>query len=663
MRAWWLAGVLWGLGAASALGDPPTAAAFGRLPAIQRAVISPDGARVALLGGSPNQRALTIATLDSGKSAVALLGQVEANNVQWAGSGHLIVNAITLVRLDPGHVYHLQRDIVFDADGKALQRLLATNQASNYITALPVIAVLGDPHPTAIVEGLDWTAGALDASGQEANTNINRNKSSEVSNDLVSALWRADVAGGGGRIMERGAAGTENWDVDARGEARVRFDRDKTTDARILYGRARQSGAWKPIRRRAGIGGGFGYLGYSDPEDAIYLGIETATGVQVTRQALSDGAVSPVGGVSSYGAEILWDPYTRAPLAIINGGVADQWLDSEMGLLASKLGRAFKGRTVRLDNWSQDRKRLVIEVQSPQVPPSFYLFDATLGELSPLGEAYPELTGVAMGAASLTTYKARDGLEISAYVTAPPPDSRPTAARPLIVLPHGGPAAHDDPGFDWWAQYLATRGYVVLQPQFRGSTGYGEAFERAGDREWAGKMQTDLLDGVAALATRGLIDPKRVCIVGASYGGYAALAGAAFHSDVYRCAVSVNGISDLPLMLGSERRAYGHDAPGLAGWARILGESAKSGRLLEDSSPALHAGQVKAAVLLIHGEHDTTVPYEQSVHMQKALAAAGKSVQLITLAGDDHYLSTSATRTQMLRAVGDFLATALPVTP
>ncbi|WP_304171808.1 S9 family peptidase, partial [Phenylobacterium aquaticum] len=243
-----------------------------------------------------------------------------------------------------------------------------------------------------------------------------------------------------------------------------------------------------------------------------------------------------------------------------------------------------------------------------------------------------------------------------------PPGGKPAGGKlPLIVLPHGGPAAHDDEGFDWLTQFLATRGYAVLRPQFRGSTGYGDAFERAGHGEWGGKIQTDLLDGVATLAASGQIDPNRVCIVGASFGGYAALAGATLHPEAYRCAASIAGISDLGTLSNQLGRLYGVDEGPQQALRRLL--AGMSVEELRAISPVRHVDDVRAPILLIHADQDTVVAPSQSQFMAESLKAAGKSVEYVTLVGDDHYLMQSATRTQMLEALGAFLAKNLPVTP
>jgi dipeptidyl aminopeptidase/acylaminoacyl peptidase len=224
---------------------------------------------------------------------------------------------------------------------------------------------------------------------------------------------------------------------------------------------------------------------------------------------------------------------------------------------------------------------------------------------------------------------------------------------PLVVLPHGGPDSRDHLVFNWWAQFLATRGYAVLQPQFRGSSGFGAAHRLAGSRQWGGLMQDDVTDGVKEMIRIGVADPDRICIAGASYGGYSALAGAAFTPDLYACAVSVNGVADLPAMVGYTSRQTGTSYYSAAFKDDIgsIHDPSLAGR-----SPARSAQNVRAPILLLHGSDDTVVPISQAEAMERALIAAGKTCTFVRLPGEDHWLSRSATRTQVLREMETFLA-------
>jgi dipeptidyl aminopeptidase/acylaminoacyl peptidase len=251
-------------------------------------------------------------------------------------------------------------------------------------------------------------------------------------------------------------------------------------------------------------------------------------------------------------------------------------------------------------------------------------------------------------------YAAADGTSIPAFLTLP--SGRPQKNLPLVVLPHGGPLARDAPGFDWWSQAIASRGYVVLQPEFRGSDGFGWKHAQAGFGEWGRKMQTDLSDGVRFLAAQGLIDPKRVCIVGGSYGGYAALAGPTLDRGVYRCSVSIAGISDPKSFLRwVDHRVSGSDPLPLRFWNRFMGVKDDDDPKLAEISPLVHAADADAPILLIHGTDDTVVPIAQSEDMEDALKAAGRPVSFVKLKSEDHWLSRSETREQMLAATVQFL--------
>jgi dipeptidyl aminopeptidase/acylaminoacyl peptidase len=202
---------------------------------------------------------------------------------------------------------------------------------------------------------------------------------------------------------------------------------------------------------------------------------------------------------------------------------------------------------------------------------------------------------------------------------------------------------------------MASLGYAVLQPQFRGSEGYGWDLLSAGFGQWGHKMQTDLSDGVRALARTGIIDPKRVCIVGGSYGGYAALAGAAIDTGVYRCAVSVAGVSDMrEMMQWKEDRSRDENLLDRY-WLRYTGATSKDDPALDVISPIKHIDKITIPVLLIHGKDDTVVPFAQSEDMVDAMRKAGKNVSFVQLDGEDHWLSRSATRQAMLKATADFL--------
>jgi dipeptidyl aminopeptidase/acylaminoacyl peptidase len=210
--------------------------------------------------------------------------------------------------------------------------------------------------------------------------------------------------------------------------------------------------------------------------------------------------------------------------------------------------------------------------------------------------------------------------------------------------------------FDFLRQFLANRGYAVLQPNFRGSSGYGYPFTKAGLHQWGLKMQDDISDGVKKAIADGIADSKRVCIFGASYGGYAALAGATLTPELYACVISYAGPSNLPNLLGYDKRQFRENFTNGSWTSTRMGDIFTDSAQLDASSPALHAKNVRAPVLLLHSEQDVTVPIEQSEMMAAALQNAGKDYQFVRINGDDHYLSVSQTRKRVLEELEKFLA-------
>ena len=304
--------------------------------------------------------------------------------------------------------------------------------------------------------------------------------------------------------------------------------------------------------------------------------------------------------------------------------------------------KAFAGREPELVDWTPGFTKILVRTSGNGDSGTVYMVDVAAKRAEAIGLERPAIAAEQVGPVSRVSYKAQDGLEMNGVLTLPP--GREAKNLPVVMMPHGGPAAHDSPRFDWWAQALASRGYAVFQPNFRGSTGSTDAFRHAGDGQWGRTMQTDISDGLAELAKRGIVDPRRACIVGASYGGYAALAGVTLQKGLYRCAVSVSGVSDLKLRYFAKLAETANDKM----LSRILREQMGDPGGYDAVSPRRFAAKADAPVLLIHGKDDVVVDYKQSALMADALKDAGKPHELITLLAEDHWMSREETRKRML---------------
>ena len=332
----------------------------------------------------------------------------------------------------------------------------------------------------------------------------------------------------------------------------------------------------------------------------------------------------------------------------------DVWFDEDFVAIQGILDGAIPDAFVSIQSWSTDRTQFTVAAFRENRPPEYFLFDANSMSLASLGPAYPELAPVALPQRLSVRYRASDSTSIPAYLTLPEGEG----PHPLIVLPHGGPASRDTGGFHYMAHFFATRGYLVLQPNFRGSGGYGAAWEEAGWGEWGtGVMQSDITDGLNAMVQAGYAAPGRACIVGASYGGYAALAGATFTPDAYQCAAAIAPLTDLWLIVRNADAWGGIATP----YSRRLAQQLTGGTDLPDRaavrllSPVDHVDSVQIPVLLIHGREDSVVDDEHSAVMNRALERADKDVTYVHISNLDHWLTSAAMRTRVLTELENFV--------
>jgi pimeloyl-ACP methyl ester carboxylesterase len=334
----------------------------------------------------------------------------------------------------------------------------------------------------------------------------------------------------------------------------------------------------------------------------------------------------------------LWGFTARAGDQLVQR-IVDEGLRSDQDVFSAALGTE-----IMIEAFSDDRNKIAFSAAGPGTPHTRYLFERDKGEIGLLSPAYPALAGADLPQRRMISYAASDGLTIPAVLTTPPGFTGEQAA-PLVVMPHGGPAARDGVEFDWWAQAIAAQGYVVLQPNFRGSDGYGPEFREAGFGEFGGLMIEDILDGARHLQAEGLAREDGFCLTGASYGGYASLMGAARAPDEVACVIAFAPVTNPITLLGRSSREGGETA--LAFWEEYIGSRFQSSDRADANSPLAQASRLTMPVLVMHGTLDDVVPAEQSRALARAMGAA-TTFTYVELENETHYLDLPTSRMDLL---------------
>ena len=610
---------------ATQIGRAVPLAVYGGLPSVEEVALSPDGSRVAYVRTEGDLRIVVVATVADRKMIRWVkVGEEKLRNLEWADDDNVMLTT-SVTTVDYGfkeewfvlRVYNVSRNEIRSLPGNPL----GTNaQVLNTVVGEVMVRRV-DGHTVLFVPG------------QYVNQGV--------------ALFRCDLTTGNTRVVRAGTSET-SWLVDSEGQLAAAQDYDKQTQRwsiSVFHG---------GISREAASG----HAALDVPE---LLGFGPTTDTLLVQSVENSHSVWRLLSIND---RKFGEPMDDGPF---HGSIVDRstdlliggvrlvdvpeyvFFDSALENHWKSIVKAFDGDEVKYVSASRDYSRILVRVEGTKYGYRYELIDLVKPEAIPIGQVYAGIDKPLE--VRRVTYAAADGMQIPAYLTLP--RGRGQHSLPLVVLPHGGPAARDTAEFDWWSQALADQGYAVLRPNYRGST-VSERFLEAGYGQWGRKMQTDLSDGVRYLVKEGIADSARVCIVGASYGGYAALAGITLDPGVYRCAVSVAGLSDLARMRQWESEG-GVDARAVNRyWDRFWGISGSRDPVLDTISPIKHVAAVKVPVLLIHGRDDTVVPFEQSQLMLDALRSNKKEVQLVTLKKEDHWLSRGETRLQMLEATVSF---------
>jgi dipeptidyl aminopeptidase/acylaminoacyl peptidase len=665
---------------------------YARLPSVEDVAIAPDGSRLAYVRTEGDDRIIAIVSLPAREPLGAFsVGAEKLRTIQWADNTRLLISTS---RLYSAEVLRSSSCIsgggsgsgapAADGTGPVRGSAAGSSIGSIMCTArnLPVTrewsllqvydvsnhSLTPIPEPTRVagLTLMNVTAGAPMVRYVNGHTEVvvpaiflNSSQGIGTTDDdskaLLPALIRVDLDSGNEQVLRRGTSETGQWFADAAGNAVVELD--------YVNAAARSNRRWrlKTLRDErigeavsGGEGSGYARLaGFGPTANTILVETPDSDDAMWKLLSLKDGFLRPMAVEGGPWRDPIAQPMTNRLI----GGVRIQdeslyaFFDPVTQSHWDSIVHNYDGARVQLVSFSEDFSKIAVRVEGAKIGYKYELVDVATGKHFQIGDIYQGVTTPLE--VRRISYAAADGLSIQAYLTLPA--RKDPKGLALIVLPHEMASGVDTTDFDWWSQALSDQGYAVLRANFRGSA-LNRAFMTAGAGEWGRKMQSDLADGVRYLTQQGIADPKRVCIVGAGYGGYAALAAVSLDPGVYRCAVAVDGISDLGRW---QKWAQGNALRQASGeqrdWDRLMGAGAHKGSALDDLSPIRHVDAVRAPVMLIHGQYEVAVPFEQSQAMYDALRHAGKPVELVMLPQEDDLISTAGSRLLMLQKSVEFL--------
>ncbi len=612
------------------------AAAFARLPFVESPSLSPDGTRLAgFMAINGRQRIAIMSLFDKTEKPVqiGIPDGTQTVSIGWVNDDNILVRLSALTDM-PGVTKRFY-----------IYRAIGINRVTGKITKLM------------------WDSGGQNAADLMW---VPSNGSSEI---LMAAqytiygnfpefwptVYRVDIANGTKHFVLRGREGIIDWNADADGNVRTGM-RYLVGSRRfsLLYRGEADSGSFRMIdtadsRKQEELLRPFLYLPGTDHALALHddeygrsgiFEVDLLTRADVrTVYTASDGAEVDAPVISADGKELLGASTSAAVGAV-------HWFDPALAALQAQFDKAVGDRQARIVSFNRDRSRMLVRVTRPDTPGAIYYYDVADGTMRRIANINDAIGIRTLSPVSLVRYKARDGLEIEAVLTLPRGAS--LRALPIVMLPHGGPWARDGLAYDYLAQFIASRGYAVMQPNFRGSSSYGTEFLRKGEGQMGLAMQDDITDGLHWAVAQGIADPKRACIAGASYGGYAAMWGIVKDPEQYRCAISISGVANLRREV-NDFGGYLMSGKYRDDWQRMTPDFAAV-------SPINAIARIKTPLLLIHGKKDVTVDHGQSVSMNDRMRDAGKEVEFLSLPEADHCFTRQEDREALLGAIEVFLA-------
>ncbi len=626
------------LSAATARAAPPLEA-YARPPALDHVDLSPSGDRFALIANDNGERKLFVRFSDGAADFVTSLGDKNIVSIDWVGDDHLLVFAADTVGWKDPSPFSRQQVLGAAAiDLRAKTVRVIFEHSTKFLNA--VFGYYGSVEESGHAYGI---FGAIPLAGGTAKDN------GRVTT-LLADLYRVDLDSGEASLFARSSDKSSQWAFDAAGDIVAHSTVDSKAGIWTLFA---GGGADRPLDTVRISGDGVFLAGLGRTAGTVLLHDLSGVGapIQEVNVVAKGEAVALSGNQDS--VSVFHDRVTGLAIGVtVEASPGAALFDEGLQKRIAATARAFPGEQVHLTSFDKTFNRLIVLTDGPHDSGTYWLVNIAKKNAVPIGPIRPDIKPADIAPSRTISFTAADGLALDGMLTLP--IGKPAGNLPLVVLPRAAPnGGRAREGFNFAAQAFASRGYAVFTPNFRGALEYSAAFRQAGEGEFGRKMLTDIADGVVALARTGQIDPKRVCIVGSDYGGYVAVAEVTLQQRPYACAVAVNGFFDLEELERWRVEKTVTDAGAVARWRAHWGVAKAAD--MRALSPIGLAARADAPILLLHGDDDTVIPIEQSQRMARALKAAAKPVEFVTMAGAGHDLGGLKVRLTLLKAAVAFV--------
>lgn len=619
---------------------------FARAPQYENMQIAPDGSCVSYIVTRATGSGIGILDLEKMKSEVMMFGDRTESRV----------NAVY------GYQWISTKRLVLDTS----QGWLAENRdfsTSKYLTGFgrwreETFGRVGHPSST-----IFYPYGIVPVAKRDSTDLLVLNTPDYSNLEFRPDVWRLNSVNGSFMLVEKNPGNIRSWGADWDGNIRFGII-DDAVSSHFIH-RASPKQPWStPIELGKNAVSG-SLAGLDANNRTLYLFKQSPTGFKAlySYDLVDEKFTGPLFQLAKHDVGwAIFSPKYRRLLGVsyTTDGPRQRWFEPEFEKIQKQIDAANPDVVNEIVSMDWDLQRLVVLSRSDREAGYYTLVDLGTGKTTPLAQTRPWLKAAAMAEMFPIQCKARDGFELNGYLTLPPGRGRKNL--PLVTFVHGGPFdVRDEWGFNPLVQFLASRGYAVLQPNYRGSGGYGEKYYLAGRHEIGGAIQNDIVDMTQWAVQQGIADPHRLAIMGGSYGGYSTLFALAKTPDVFRCGIAFAAVSDWSALFNLWRTADTYSRDSLRYWSVLAGDMKNPAERerMAAASPTNLAASIKSPLLIVHGEDDTTVPIEQAHLMASALKKAGHPAETLYFDEVGHWWPTEKKGAQFLQRIESFLATSL----